>query len=330
MTHYFPLDLIAENLSRWGCKVRAIEGGITWDIDRSGRSEITIQEATASTFSGNDIVAVVRFRHFFLGDSAKEITAMKAANWNMFASLSALLPTSQNEGPCLVSRVTLYHGDEDAAQRIYAPIMATEAYIQPAALVSAARGTILGPSYFGLSCGEDATPYGEQDFMYAKEQCIQESVYANAGIGGITVEFPYDPGAVSSFFSGLVDDQAANATAEEELMAQLGGRTFLLTIRANERHPVLGVGLFSLLRLPISFRDSNTLVDVVNKLNKWEFAAFDMPPMFGGWCVDPKWPSPAFAMFLPNELCNPGMPRTIVAWMGHRARRIVPELAAVI
>jgi hypothetical protein len=147
--------------------------------------------------------------------------------------------------------------------------------------------------------------WGAEDFELTQEQLDQFGVYANGGEGGLTAEFPWDAGAVSSM------DWLVSGGERK--------RTSLLTLGTEERHPCLGHGLLCRLVLPVNYSFERA-VEVVHCLNQLELAAVDAPPFFGAWCVSPSSGMLTFVCFWPNVLYAPGTSTNIAVWLGHRSR----------
>lgn len=320
----FPIGEIRRHLTSWGCKIRDTDSGIVWE-NRWGQSEIEVKPLSATALDGSQLVGTVSFTHTFGPEIAGQLDAGKAAIWNQAASLSALMPLKEKGGFRLVSRATLYAGNEGAWSRIYAPLICTEAYMQPAAIIAGATAASVGPDYFGLSNGGAPPPYGDADFQSAQGVCQEHGLFATASERGLTVEFPWDRGAVSAS-AGLFGYAGADNAGNGKL-SRMAGKTFLCQLQTGEAHPCLGRGLFCSLQVPVGFSDHGHLVQAVTAMNQWEADAADMVPLFGAWCIEPGTASPAFVMFLPNELCLQNMPTGVVTWMAHRALRALPVLA---
>jgi hypothetical protein len=192
-------------------------------------------------------------------------------------------------------------------------MFATDAYIQPHLFETIVlQKPQRGPEYFSLSNAAINPPYNASDFEIAQEICASQGAFANAGVDLMTVEFPWDPGAISSLFDLLYGGSVVGNESR---------RTSLCQLTMRETHPNLGRGLLVTLQLPIGFANDEQLAAAVTKLNRIEYGCIDAVPFMGAWCIGPTH-TPAFSTFLPNELCFPGLIRNFVWWMGHRAKRI--------
>ena len=125
-----------------------------------------------------------------------------------------------------------------------------------------------------------------------------QGAYANAGNAGLTVEFPWEQGAVSAI---------------------AGHCTSLLQICADQPHPAAGNGLFYRLDLPTNFSDEEAR-EWAAKLNRAEFEGIDTPPFFGAWCTMPESGTLSFAGFWPNVMYRPGTAANIAFWCWARSR----------
>ena len=83
---------------------------------------------------------------------------------------------------------------------------------------------------------------------------------ANEGENGLTAEFPF-PGCMPP--------------------------TALLTLDNEIRHPLLGSGLFILLRLPLNLRGAN-VESLASQLNLAELRNPTRTHFMGSWCVDSR------------------------------------------
>jgi hypothetical protein len=313
----FPFEEIIDNLRRWGCELTDIPGGVRWR-NLFGVSEIAIQRTGSTTLDGHSVAGIAVFRHWLDTGSGSGFSVVQAAELNRLACISGIIVDEHDGSVALASRATLFAADEGMWQHIFAPLLCTEAYMQPAVAVMAARGAEVDWRYFGLSGGDAPCPYDAGDFRGASEACSQRGLFSNYSDSGLAVEFPFDPDGVPALWRLLKGGPGSS-----------GRRTFLFTMSTQEQHPFLGRGLVGCLRLPIAFQDDTAAARVVSRLNRWESQAVDMPPFLGSWCTDgseEEGPGVAFMTFLPNEMCLPHLPRMITVWMGHRAERILPVL----
>lgn len=94
----------------------------------------------------------------------------------------------------------------------------------------------------------------------------------------------------------------------------------LMTLSGSSRHPQLGSGLLSVLRIPIDY-EPDLLLAVCHELNWTEATTTTARSyLFGAWCPQPK-PQQglAFASFIPTASCRPGLVELIALSMAARA-----------
>jgi hypothetical protein len=229
------------------------------------------------------------------------------AAYNMGAGFSAAIRDDETGCIQLVSRLSCFEDDDDA-WGLYVPMVAFAAISQSHTFLEFLRSQLNNSDAAPESVFAGAVErsrWGAEDFELTQEQLDQFGIFANGDEGGLTAEFPWDAGAVSSMdwlFTG----------GEKQ-------RTSLLTLTTAENHPCLGNGLFCRLVLPVSYSFEKA-AEVAHRLNQLELAAIDAPPFFGAWCVSPSSGMPTFVCFWPNMLYAPGTSTNIAVWMGHRSR----------
>ena len=206
-----------------------------------------------------------------------------------------------------MSRLSCFEND-DEAWGLYVPMIAFAAISQSDAFLRFLSTQLIG-SDADPECvfvrTDEPSRWGEGDFELTQDRLDQFGIFANGGEGGLTAEFPWDSGAVSSM------DWLVSGGERK--------RTSLLTLATEERHPCLGHGLFCRLVLPVNYSFERA-VEVVHCLNQLELAAVDAPPFFGAWCVSPSSGMLTFVCFWPNMLYAHGTSTNIAVWMGHRSQ----------
>ncbi len=305
----FPLQEIGDALTGWSKALTWQDDGFSWQTPL-GQSELNFQPASVGTLDKLKIVGFVTTKHQLPVEYNDVFTIRSTAIFNRSSSLSSIFPGNDKTGPFVMNRIAIFQGNEDAGNRLYAPLIATEAYMQPTlAFAIATNSSDHGPAFFGLGDANASPPYTKEEFDALSQSFKAQGFYANFDSVGVVVEFPWDDGAISSMAHhfGLTDGE---------------GRTVLCSLTVDARHPNLGSGLLCTLKLPINFASEDQLVKVVNRLNYFEKQAADMPPFLGSWCADFQLNCPAFVAFFPKELCLPGLPMTVATWMGHRGFRI--------
>lgn len=106
--------------------------------------------------------------------------------------------------------------------------------------------------------GNNPSRFTTEDFHAAMELNPKPWLMANEGENGLTAEFPF-PGCMPP--------------------------TALLTLDNEIRHPLLGSGLFILLRLPLNLRGAN-VESLASQLNLAELRNPTQTHFMGSWCVD--------------------------------------------
>jgi hypothetical protein len=118
-----------------------------------------------------------------------------------------------------------------------------------------------------------------------------------------------------------IESQATGASLRVIVRGQDGrSATGVLTMSGVARHPQLGSGLLSVLNIPIEYEQDMQLA-LSHELNLAETAtATARSHFFGAWCPAPKPQTGlAFASFIPNASCGPGLVQNIGLSMAARA-----------
>ena len=214
------------------------------------------------------------------------------AAFNAFAALGAVYV---DEGKAYVgSRLTIYEA-EDAWRSLQLPLLMFTTIGATDAVLGGLRRAMTGEQG-----GEGASRWTERDFEQAERYLSRLCVCTTGGLG-LTAEFGLSEGAVS-------------AAAGDH-------KTALFRLLADQPHPELGGGLFSLLELPHQVADSARLGQVCLQLNRMEMAAHDLPPHFGAWCPGRLGNNPAYVSFLPNSMRDiSGVAVNLGFWAMNRAQ----------
>jgi hypothetical protein len=203
----------------------------------------------------------------------------------------------------IVSRLPIFEADDAALAELYTPLIADAARLQLVGPVCGlyhleGRREEYDAARVALPGWDEPSCWGSQEFELAEARLRQQGAWANAGDTGVTVEFPWEMGAVS---------------------AAVGDHTSLLQICADATHPSAGNGLFYRLDLPTNFSDEEAQACSA-RLNRAEVDGIDTPPFFGAWCSMPKSGTVSFAGFWPNLLFKPGTVANIAFWSWARSR----------
>ena len=248
------------------------------------------------------------------------------AKWNVFTSIFSAIPTE--EGIDLVARVNLYEGAGDVAEHVYAPMIAWAAWLAPsvAAFMEAGEPNALGflkgvapkvdPAWFGISNESAATlsSYTQEDLDEALAYAQSLDLVSSGGEGGISIELPWDKDAKGVLYETFFGDEDLSEP----------GRTSLLVIELNVKHPLFGLGTLVQYRVP--FVAKSSVAPMIDKLNRWDFGKGDLPPFFGSWCLDRSSNSPAYVSFMPNAMDRNVTLPTLVSWMIRRHKAVMTFL----
>lgn len=248
------------------------------------------------------------------------------AKWNAFTSIFSAIPVE--EGIDLVARVNLYEGAGDVAEHVYAPLIAWAAWLAPgvAAFMEAGepnalsflKGTVptVDPAWFGISNESAAAPssYTQDDLDEALAYARSLDLVSSGGGGGITSELPWDKDAKGVLYDTFFGDEDLSES----------GRTSLLVIELNVKHPLFGLGTLVQYRVPFVAKCS--VAPMIDKLNRWDFGKGDLPPFFGSWCLDRSSNSPAYVSFMPNAMDRNVTLPTLVSWMIRRHKAVMTFL----
>ena len=270
------LRTVAPSLLRSGNTLR-------WPSD-DGMGELSVSEVNARTRDGlvvSEIVTVTHASPRFAGLPPDVI-----AHLNSLATISALVPGSDSDPARLVAKVGIFSGDQAAAERVYAPLLCTEAVINGWHASRLVRGELeCDPQRSPLRMTDRDPAFDDADFAAIK--AITDGYRFLGTLGGthFTVEFPWDPGALTR---GLLDERfrehmrRSHGVSDEDL-DRWSGLTSLLQISIAD-HPLYGRGVQSTLEIPVPSDDPARLA---NELNAWELSSPELPPHFGAWCIVP-------------------------------------------
>jgi hypothetical protein len=290
---------------------------LSWSHQR-GTTELRVEPTTFRTYDGLLVSEQVTLTH--TSPALAEISPGAAAYLNRWATLSTLIPGDAEHATRLVCKVRIFAPDAAAAEQVYAPLVCTEAAIlgwHAASLSSASLAR--APEASPLNLTADKPPYAEADFAACSELTDRCGYLSTAGPDEFTVEFPWDPGSVSNLFRNPSVAADASKRHSEEEIAQLAGRTSLLTLRTNEPHSLYGNGILARLELPLPAAGEEA-VALVGELNRWELSGVDLPPLFGAWCLGPR--APTFVTFVPNQMAQFGLLQNLTMWSRVRALRV--------
>lgn len=229
----------------------------------------------------------------------QEVNATAA--YNAYSALGALY---MEQGKVYIgSRLTIYEA-EDAWSTLHLPLLMITSICGAEAILGAIRRLMTGEQ---PSVG--ASAWTGHDFAQARG-LLSRVCLCTGQDTDLTAEFSLGGGSGSAAFG---DQQTA-----------------LFTMTANQPHPALGGGLFSLLEMPHQMQDEQQVKKLCFDLNNMEMGARDLPPHFGAWCPGKMGNNPAYVSFMPNSLhVVPGIASNAAAWAMGRAEWANAQLSAL-
>ena len=335
MATRFDVEKTSATLKNFGFESRRTSTGLV--VQSQGvETLIDVESVSVTAMDRERVSEVVRITRPLNGEVMDAVlTPGFTAEWNRLAALNMTLQRQSSRPAMLASRISVYEGDDDAATHLYPWLVAAAAhmslgvenFMQPGSpgLSDYVRGMPApGPEWFGMGSNANASPrYVEASFADARRWATKNRFASASDPTGVTLELPWDTGAVTSAFvdAGYADHIPDELPEDEKKRIRaLAGRTILVTASTTEAHPLFGRGLLALMRLPFSLEQERCW-DAVNRLNEWELASVDLSPSLGAWSIDRQGTSPAYACFLPNAFEVPNFPLLVVTWMVQRAWR---------
>ena len=319
----FPISKVGAHLAPVAKDMERSDETLRWS-SYDGITELTVTPVDYRTHDGLRVVEEVRLTHSLAALST--VSATEAAQINRFSTMSCLVPVSGASQSKFVCKTGIFSGDLDAAERLHAPLICSEAAVIGWYAACLARGLLKAdPNNSPIFMTDKAPPYDVADFEAVKRYADSKGVIASFGADWFNAEFPWEAGAASAIFNlEAVKERAIDELKlSEEEVERLGGATSLLQLLVME-HPLLGKGIQSRFQIPFNLSSGKKLgasfLDVVAELNSWELTGLDLAPFFGAWCYDKT--APTFVSFFPTQYCQPGMLNNLFAWAGYRHRRV--------
>jgi hypothetical protein len=221
----FPLQDLYEYLAKYRPGIERDGLTLHWP-DYEGVTELRVEPIEHHTHDNLTVRERVTVTHTAPGLKA---TPKVAATLNRWATLSALLPYDNPLAPAqLVCKVGIFDGDREAAERLYAPLVASEAALIGWHAARLARGPLeIDPDQSPLIQVKDPSPFGLPDLEKVKDFTDQLEAMSSVGGSAFTVEFPWDDGALSRSFA-LPELRAKflqDSRFTDEDLDRLAGRT---------------------------------------------------------------------------------------------------------
>lgn len=320
----FPLDNAESFLRRIFPSLDRSGGTLRW-ASGGGLSELKVSPIAERTFDGLLVSEIVMLTH--TSPAFANVPRNAIAAVNAWATISSFVPADAAGSARLVAKVGVFSTDREAAERLYAPLLCTEAAVSGWHATRIMRGQHhMDPEDSPLSLTSQDPPFDNADFEALQQITAQSDYVSSLGERHFTVEFPWDAGAKTNLLNlDAMREEARKAfSLSEDQLDRLAGKTSLLQIRFGD-HPFYGKGIHCTLELPFPPNDPAT-VQLVNELNAWELSGADLPPHFGAWCIGSR--AAAYVCFLPTQYCLPGLLSNLTVWMGARQARVREWLKA--
>lgn len=328
----FPTQSVLDYLAPAATSLREVSAGIwQWETAQGG-STLLVSDVANRTADGRTIRQVVSGQHEDgVLNAASAVLFEKYGETKLAENLCRLNQDTtigaslfDDEMPPKVrflTKVSIFEGDDASANLVYAPFIATQAAYQhwQVEMLVSGVGSLDAESCV-LAYSDDAHPHSPEAFNDAAQLCVPRLGYGQAHGQQLTIEFPWDEGAIShSFKAPEMQDFLRTQGWEDSQIQAAGGRTSLLTIK-NDRHRLWGNGLLAQLELPVDLNFGEGAFVNLNHLNRIEFDTIDAPPMFGAWTLSPML-NPCFKSFFPNQYSSavPGLVVNLCAWSQQRA-----------
>ena len=316
--YLFPMAS-AENYFRMFAKSLVQSGGsLRWESG-DGISELSVTPIHERTFDGLLVSEMVTLTHTL--PAFANLSPDRIAYLNSMATISSLVPADHSGPTRLVSKVGIFSTDRKAAERLYAPLLCTEAVVSGWHAAHIMRDQFQqDPELSPLQMTNQDPPCDNADFEAIKAITDRVRYYGSLGDRHFTVELPWEAGAVTQLMNleEFRNGMRASHGLSEERLDRMAGKTSLLQILVAE-HPLYGRGISSILELPFAPDDPAT-IRMANELNAWELSGADLPPHFGAWCIGSR--ALTYVSFLPTQFCVPGILHSLTVWMSARHARV--------
>jgi hypothetical protein len=287
----------------------ADEHGIAFDNDFP-RTTLRFATVDCPLPGGQRVIEVAELRSE-LPEALHDLTDREIAVFNTHAALGALLRDPASGRPVLVSRTTLWAGD-DAMLRRYGMLLHAAALTHPTQLAAAIMPAAPGDARPGDA--ETSPSSRRPSPWHAEELALVARLVRCPGYRArieetlVAAELPWEPGRIP-------------VPGEDRRVSLLGQTT-------REPHRLLGDGLWCKLELPLACHDPARQAALANGLNQLEAQALDGPPFLGAWCAVPAAPRVAWVSFLPDVTYRPGLAASVAAWMVMRERFVREAMSA--
>jgi hypothetical protein len=287
----FPLNNIESQLRQIIPSIERNGDALRW-MTADGIGELAVRPIAQRAFDG--LLVSERVTLTYYSPAFTSVSAETIARLNALATLSSLVPADASGPARFVAKVGIFSTDVMAAERVYAPLLFTEAAIVAWHANRLMRGEFrANPDQSPLSMTREEPPFDDADFVALKAITDRSGYLSSLGQKHFSVEFPWDVGGMA-------------------------GKTSLLQIRSVE-NPLYGKGILGTLELPFAPTDPAS-IQTANELNAWEISGAALPPHFGSWCIGDR--ALAYVCFFPTQYCFAGLLQNLTVWMAARQYRL--------
>jgi hypothetical protein len=312
----FPMADAESYLRTFIPSLERSDGTLRWSSG-DGISELSVTPIEERTFDGLLVSEMVMLTH--TSPAFAGLSPDMVARLNSWATISSLVLADRSQPTRLVAKVGIFTTDREAAERVYAPLLCTEAAINGWHAARIPRGQFRGdPEQSPLRMTSQDPPLDKADFEAIKAITDRGGYLGSLGDKHFVVEFPWDAGAKTNMLRREDIQLRARQDFSDDELDSMAARTSLLQIKIAE-HPLYGKGVHSTLELPLPL-DDPTIVQTVNELNAWELSGADLPPHFGAWCIGIR--APTYVSFIPTQFCFAGILHNLTIWMAARQARV--------
>ena len=122
----FPIADAESYLRRFAQSLVRCGGTLRW-ASGEGISELSVKEIDERTFDGLLVSEMVTLTH--TSPAFANLSPERIAYLNSMATIGSLVPADDSKSTRLVSKVGIFSTDREAAERVYAPLLCTEAAV---------------------------------------------------------------------------------------------------------------------------------------------------------------------------------------------------------